>query len=162
MANDNTVTMEGVDILFRNFEGRKDKFNESGDREFSVVLNEDVARAMLEDGWNVKQLSARNDAEEGADPPPWILKVAVSYKNRPPKIAMITESNRVFLNEDNVELLDWADIRNVDVIVSPYHWEVGSKSGIKAYLKTGFFTIEEDYLEKKYASKANNDEDVPF
>src|SRR3954465_11535199 len=35
-----------------------------GDRNFAVLLDDEVAAAMNEDGWNVKWLKPREDAEE--------------------------------------------------------------------------------------------------
>ena len=55
------------------------------------------------------------------------------------------------LTEDTCALLDHADLVMVDLIIRPYTWSVQDNTGIKAYLKTGFFTIEEDVLELKYA-----------
>lgn len=64
---------------------------------------------------------------------------------------MITSRGRNHLGEDEIELLDWADIKMVDMIVRPYEWAVNGKTGIKAYLQSIFVTIEEDALELKYA-----------
>jgi hypothetical protein len=55
------------------------------------------------------------------------------------------------LHEDEVEILDWADIQMTDLIVRPYEWAVNGKTGIKAYLQSIFVTIQEDELELKYA-----------
>lgn len=146
----NTVTMEGVRIIFRNFEGKEGPYNKKGDRNFGVILPDDVAEAMLADGWNVKYLKPREEDEEETETP-W-LQVKVAYdKGRPPKIMLVTSRGRTGLDEETVEELDWADITNVDLIVSPYHWDVNGKTGISAYLKTMFVTIEEDELESKYA-----------
>ena len=64
---------------------------------------------------------------------------------------MITSRGGTPLNEEDVEILDWADISNVDLIVRPYEWAVSGKTGVKAYLKSIFVTINEDELELKYA-----------
>lgn len=148
MANDNTVTMEGVRIVFRNFSGKEGKFNREGDRGFAVLLDPDVASRMESDGWNVKWLKPR----EPEDDPQAYLPVAISYKGKPPRVVMLTSRARTNLGEMEIDVLDWVDIQNVDLIVRPYQWVVNDKSGIKAYLKSIFVTIEEDELELKYAS----------
>lgn len=151
--NDNSVLMEDVRIVFRNFAGKEGMYNREGDRNFAVLLDDDVAEAMAKDGWNVKWLKAREEGE----PEQAYLQVSVNFKGRPPRIVMITSRGRNNLGEDEVELLDWADIRTVDLIVRPYEWAVNGKTGIKAYLQSIFVTIEEDALELKYADM----DDVP-
>ena len=149
-AESNTVLMEGVRIIFRNFAGKEGQYNREGDRNFGVILPDDIAQQMLEDGWNVKYLKPREDDEEEAETP-W-LQVSVNFdKGKPPKIMLVTNRGRTALNENTVDMLDWADITNVDMIVRPYSWEVSGRSGIKAYLQTMYVTIEEDALEQKYA-----------
>jgi hypothetical protein len=147
-AQDNTVLMEGVRIIFRNFAGKEGQYNREGDRNFAVLLDEKVAKAMDEDGWNVKWLRPRSE-EEGEEPQAY-LPISVNFKGRPPRVVMITSRGRTNLDEDTVESLDWADIINVDLIVRPYEWVVNDKSGIKAYLQALYVTIEEDPLEIKY------------
>lgn len=147
MADDQNVLMENKRIIFKNFAGKEGMYNREGDRNFAVLLEPDEAAAMAKDDWNVKYLKPR---EEGDEEVPY-LPVSVSFKGRPPRIVMITSRGRTTLNEHECELLDWADIRNVDLIVRPYDWVANGKTGRKAYLKTIFVTIEEDALELKYA-----------
>lgn len=147
-ANDNTVLMEGVRIIFRNFAGKEGQYNREGDRNFAVLLDERVATTMAEDGWNIKWLKPRDDEEQ--ENPQAYLPVSVNFKGRPPRIVLITSRGRTNLDEDSIDMLDWADIINVDLIVRPYEWTVNGKSGIKAYLQSIYVTIEEDPLEMKY------------
>jgi hypothetical protein len=151
--NDDTVLMENVRIIFRNFAGKEGMYNREGDRNFCVLLDHETAEKMTADGWNIKVLAAR---EEDEDDQPY-LPVTVNYKNIPPRIVMITSRGRNTLEEDQVELLDWADIKMVDLIVNPYEWAVNGKTGIKAYLKSMFVTIEEDELELKYSDLDETD-----
>lgn len=148
-TQDNTVLMEGVKIIFRNFSGKEGQYNREGDRNFAVLLDDTVAEQMAEDGWNIKWLKPREDEEE--ETPQAYLQVSVNFKGRPPRIVLITSRGRTNLGEDAIEMLDWADILNVDMIVRPYEWTVSGKTGIKAYLQSIYVTIEEDALEKKYA-----------
>ncbi len=145
--NDNNVMMEGVRIIFRNFEGKEDLYNREGSKNFSVILDDDVAHQMAEDGWNIKWLKAREDGEA----PQAYIQVSLRFDVFPPRIVLITSRGRTQLDEETVEMLDWADIQNVDLIIRPYNWSVGEKGGLKAYVKTMFVTIHEDPLEQKYA-----------
>lgn len=148
-ANDNTVLMEGVRIIFRNFAGKEGQYNREGDRNFAVLLDDKTAHAMAEDNWNVKWLRPRSEEEDEA--PQAYLPISVNFKGRPPRIVLITSRGRTHLDESTVEMLDWADILNVDLIVRPYEWTVNQKSGIKAYLQSIYVTIQEDALELKYS-----------
>lgn len=147
MPEAKTFMVEDANLIFRNFSGVESRYNKAGDRNFTCVLDPEVAEIMKKDGWNVKYLDAR---EEGEEPTP-IIQVAVGFKARPPKVTMITSVNRTLLNEDTIGTLDWADILTVDFIARAYEWEVNQKTGIKAYLQTMFVTIDEDPLERKYA-----------
>lgn len=142
------ITFENPRILFRNFSGKETRFNRAGNRNFCVIIDDpDQAHAMKRDGWNVRTLTPRDENESER----YYIQVAVNFENIPPKIVLITQRNRTVLTEATVDSLDYAEIRNVDLIIRPYNWEVSGKSGIKAYLKTMYVTIEEDILDEKYA-----------
>jgi hypothetical protein len=140
------VLIEDAQVIFKNFRGEEGKYNKAGDRNFGVLLDDDLARRLLKEGWNVKTLKAR---DEGDEPQPWI-PVAIGYGYRPPKIMMVTSGGRNELTEDLVASLDWADWEKADIILRPYPWSVSGSSGIKAYVKTLVVVIAEDYLELKY------------
>lgn len=143
------ITVEDTRIMFRNFSGKEGQYNREGDRNFALPLDAELATRMTEDGWNVKQLKPR---EEGDQPQDYV-QVAVNFRGpRPPRIVMITSTGRTQLDESSVDILDWAEIQNVDVIIRPYEWSVNGNSGVKAYLQTLFVTLVEDDLERKYAN----------
>ncbi len=149
---DGTVVMENVELIFRNFAGEERKFNDAGIRTFAVKLDNETAAMLAEDDWHVKWLKPKegDDAEEGTEDQA-ILPVRLRYdRGQPPRVVIITERGRTNLDESSVEMLDWADIQNVDLIVRPYYWDVGGKTGVKAMLKSIYVTIDEDPLEKKY------------
>jgi len=143
-----TLTIEGARIIFRNFGGKEGPYNREGDRNFCVLLEPDLAETMIQDGWNVKSLKAR---EEGDEEQPYI-QVSVGYRYHPPRVNMITSKGRTPIGEAEIELLDWADTDNVDMIIRPYEWSVRGQSGIKAYLQTMYVRIHEDDLDLKYAN----------
>lgn len=143
-----SALLENVRIVFRNFAGKAGTYNREGDRNFYVLLNDDVAKAMEEDGWNVKWLRPREEGDE----PQGSLPISIKFnRGRPPRVVIVSSRGRTTLTENELEILDWADISNVDLTIRPHHWTVGEKTGTKAYLKTMFVTIIEDELELKYA-----------
>lgn len=145
------IVVEGARIGFRNFSGKEGKYNPAGRRNFCVFLDSDLAIQLEEDGWNIRWLEPRDEGDEKQA----YLQVAVSYDNIPPKIVLVTRKRKTSLDEESINILDWAEIENVDLIIRPYNWTVQAgtkheKSGVKAYIKSMYVTIAEDEFEDKY------------
>ena len=153
----NLLKIENAKIFWTNFAGKERENNPAGKRNFCVEIPEDIVKNLKADGWNVKYTK---DSEEYGGPKPYI-QVEVKYGDYPPKIYKVTSRNKTLLDEDVVGDLDTDEITNVDLYISPYHWTVGSKSGIKAYVDKMWVTIEEDDLTKKYANY-DDEESLPF
>ena len=153
------ISVEDAQILFRNFAGKEDQYNRAGDRNFCVIIDDpEVAQQLSDDGWNVRVLRPRDPEDE----PRHYMQVKVSFKNIPPAIWLVTKHGKTKLTEETVDSLDYADLKSVDLIINPYRWEVNGKTGVKAYLKTGYFVINEDEFAAKYAEEEFPEEDIPF
>lgn len=141
------VTLEGVQIVYRNFSGVETQYNRAGMRNFAVVLNDEDAAVLKNLGWNVK--TKPSSREEGTFFN--TLPVVVNFdKGRPPRVVLVGSRGRTPLNAETVCLVDEVDLQFCDVILRPYDWNVNGTSGRKAYLQTLFAIILEDYLELKY------------
>ncbi|HEY5444162.1 MAG TPA: hypothetical protein VIJ87_06755 [Pyrinomonadaceae bacterium] len=145
--DDKSFKIEDAELIFRNFSGKAGKYNVDGERNFAVLLPEDVAQQMLADDWNVKWLEPREEGDERRA----YISINVKFGYRPPRIVLITGTARQNVTEETVGVLDWANIETADLICRGFFWEVGGKSGWKPYLQSLFVTIEEDDLERKYA-----------
>lgn len=148
------LQIDDARIIFRNFEGRGDKYNREGDRNFAVVIpDQNVAERMIEDGWNVK---IRPPREEGDDPFMY-LPVKVKFNDRGPNVYLVTGKRQNKLDEEAVGLLDNVDIESVDMDVRPYDWEVNGKTGRTAYLQSIRVTQKVDRFAEQW-----DDEEAPF
>lgn len=146
------VTIQDARIIFRNFAGRKGPYNEEGERSFTVVLPEEVAMAMMEDGWTTIKQKQKYGSEPEDQEYEYHLPVQVEYnKGRPPRCVLMSATGPVELGAEEVAAIDYAELALVDLTLNPYQWEVNGNSGVKAYLKTIFVTPVIDELDAKYA-----------
>lgn len=140
---------------FSHFDGRADTYNEPGDHNFVIMLDEATATRAIEQGWAVRE---KEGYEEG-DPPEWHLKVKISYKFEPPRIFLI-KGRRKFRAEQS----DLADIRRdtcerLDVILTPSRWVNGGNSGITAYVREMYATVKQSRFAERYSDL--DDVDTP-
>lgn len=144
------IKMEHAKILggsYKNFEGRKDEYNRTGKRSFYVEIeDENFANVLKEDGWNVKPLKQRDESE----PLTYKLQVFVSYEKYEPEITLISGQKETTLKEDTVACLDHAWLKDVELVISPYNWEINGKTGVKAYLQKMTATAVEDEYYRAY------------
>ena len=141
------VRIDNARIGFRNFAGNEGKYNPAGNRNFCVFLPDDVAHAMEKDGWSIRWLTSRED-----EPPQALVTVKLNFGNYPPNIFLVVDDKISQLSEQTVNTLDFAELKQVDLIIRGYEWgPIQGKSGIKAYLKTGYFVLVVDELAKKYS-----------
>ena len=147
MSNTNNVVIENARIRFKNFSGKAGRFNQEGNRNFCVLLEDGLAEMLKEEGWAVKYLKPLDEEEA----PQAYLQVSVKFSNIPPKVVLVSSRGQTILDESTISTLDYADLAKVDIILRPYNWEVRGETGVKAYLKTMYATLDEDPLELKYA-----------
>lgn len=143
------LILENTRIIHRNFEGREGKFTRKGDRGFSAVIAPELVDEIRENGWNVKELPAREDVE-GSEPL-YYIPIRVNFdSNRPPKVSLVTRNGLLELDEESVGTLDSAEIISCDMTLHAHRWGDENKGGVKAYLKNLYVRIQEDPLSVKY------------
>ena len=156
MALDNktTVRIDGAKIMLRNFAGKEGPKNAPGERNFCVLIeNLELAEELERDGWPVRPAKEFEDGEIRAP----FIAVKLGYKGRPPHVVMLSSNGRTEVDEEMIDMFDWLEFENIDLIFRPYFWDVNGKSGIKAYLKTMYAMIVEDDLDLKYADVPDAD-----
>lgn len=135
-------------IKFPNFEGREEKFNRKGDRNFLIdIPTEEMAQALMDRGWNV---SIKDKRDEGGDLF-MSLKVKVKFNERGPAIYLNTNGRVNMLDEESAGMIDQIDIASVSMDIRPYDWEVSGKTGRTAYLERMDVVQELDRFAARYA-----------
>ena len=143
----NILQIDDARIIYRNFAGEASQFNRAGDRNFSVLIeDEQLANELRDHGWNVKIKQAR---EEG-DTPFMHLPVKVKFNDRGPSVYLVSGSNRVKLDEETIGMLDSIDILGVDLDIRPFDWEVNGKAGRAAYLQSICVTQDIDRFAQRF------------
>ena len=146
-APNNILQIDDARIIFRNFSGAPSKFNREGDRNFAVIIPEqEIADALIAEGWNVKIKPPREDG----DTPFMYLPVKIKFNDRGPRVYLKSGSNMIRLDEESISCLDNVDIISVDLDIRPYDWNVNGMEGRTAYLKSIQVTQEVDRFYDQY------------
>jgi hypothetical protein len=153
------LQIDDAKLMFKNFEGRGDKFNREGDRNFSIRIDDpEVADALIEEGWNVKIKPGR-DEDEG---PFMRLPVKVKFTDFGPKVYLKSgKPEPILLDEESIAMLDQIEIECADLDIRPFDWEVNGRTGRTAYLQAGHITQRIDRFAARYANMSD-DEKLPF
>ena len=150
--------IDGRQIIFKNFEGRGDKFNREGDRNFSLRIDDpDTADALVKEGWNVRIKEGRDD-DEG---PFMRLPIKVKFTNYGPNVYLRTGDRVNELNEESIACLDNIEIDSVCMDIRPYDWDVNGRTGRTAYLQSIEVVQRIDRFAARYANNEDR-ETVPF
>lgn len=146
----NNVNLENATLIFKNFSGRVSEYNKEGSRSFGVLIDDDLAGRLENDGWRVKYLRPREDDPD--DHRQAWLPVKVKFNNYPPSITLINSRGKKRLDEDTVEQLDWSRFKKCDLVIRPYNYPeiAGRPAGVAAYLKAMYVTLDEDEFEMRY------------
>ena len=154
------LQIDDARIIFKNFEGRGDKFNREGDRNFSLLIeDENTANALIKEGWNVKIKPGR---EEGDDPF-MRLPVKVKFTDYGPNVYLVTGNRRNELDEESIGCLDNIEIESVDMDLRPYDWEVNGRTSRTAYLQSMEVVQRIDRFAARYSENgADGESKLPF
>ena len=153
------IKLEGARMIFKNFQGKKTEFNEEGNRNFGVLIDDELAENLKADGWNIKYRPPKEDDPDQHEQA-W-LSVRVKFGDIPPLAYLITSRGKIKLTEETIGQIDWTLIKNVDMIIRPYNYPAlrGRPAGVSAYLKSIYVTVLEDDLAIKYSEIPEIDDD---
>lgn len=144
------LQVDDARIIFRNFTGAASKFNREGDRNFAMVIDDqEIADAMIAEGWNVKIKPPRDED----DIPFMYLPIKVKFNDRGPNVYLKTGTRMNKLDEESIACLDDIDILSVDLDIRPYDWDVNGKAGRTAYLQSMNVTQEIDRFAARFAEE---------
>lgn len=146
------LQIDDARIIYRNFSGAPSKFNREGDRNFAVIIpDQEIADALIAEGWNVKIKDARDEG----DAPFMFLPVKIKINDRGPICYLESGKNLRKIVGDSMQLFDHVDIRSVDLDIRPYDWDVNGKTGRTAYLQSIKVVQDVD----RFAADIMSDED---
>lgn len=153
------LQIDDAKIIFKNFEGRGDKFNREGDRNFSLLIEDpNTADALVKEGWNVKIKPGRDEDEE----PFMRLPVKVKFTEYGPNVYLRTLDRVNKLDEESISCLDNIDIESVNMDIRPYDWEVNGRTGRTAYLQSMEVVQRIDRFSARYGGNDIDGERLPF
>lgn len=143
------LQIDDARITHRNFAGEGSPYNREGDRNFSLIIDDqELADRLVEDGWNVKIKEPFDDA----DIPFMFLPVKVKFNDRGPNVYLVSGRAKRELSEDTIGILDNMDIEMINLDIRPYDWKLANgNTGRSAYLHSMEVIQRIDRFAARYA-----------
>lgn len=161
----NLVIVENGKFIFdTNFAGdpKKDRFG-SDERKANLVIPDiDLARELIDDGFNVRLTKPRVGEEEGFVPR-YFVKVKLNYKSTwPPKVYLVTDEDKsVLLDEESVACLDDIWVDRVNSVLNRYEGPNGKSLYVKSM--EVYQKVDDDPISAKYRRRnRDEEEEIPF
>ena len=161
----NLVIVENGKFIFdTNFAGdpKKDRFG-SDERKANLVIPDiDLARELIDDGFNVRLTKPRVGEEEGFVPR-YFVKVKLNYKSTwPPKVYLVTDEDKsVLLDEESVACLDDIWVDRVNAVLNRYEGPNGKSLYVKSM--EVYQKVDDDPISAKYRRRNRDEEEqIPF
>lgn len=148
--NDYSYVLKNVQTTYENFSGRPGRYNEEGNRNFVVKIDDPaIAQALINDGFYLKKLEKLDDDA----PDVWHMKISFKYKPTPNneidpydvKIKVIMNGQSAEMNRHNVNGIDKLIIRSASVQFHPYRWDKKDPHKASAWLDSAKLRVESDY-----------------
>lgn len=145
----NDIEIENAQIkwAFSHFDGRADTFNDEGDHNFTVIIPEEHAKQLMDEGWNIKVM----DGYEEGDPQEYLLKVKISYKYEAPRIYLIKGERKFRADQTDLVDIKRSTTEQIDLIITPSRWVNGNRTGVSAYVKEMYAKIKQSRFADRYA-----------
>lgn len=161
MMNGNTretIVLKDIGVLFRNFSGEARQFNSAGDRNFNAQVTEEQAEMLRKKGFRIRVVQPNKYNDETT----YLLKVKVSYRFDAPNVYVLSDVGKRRLDEDTIGELDHVSIAKCDISIVGSNWVMPSgETGVTAYLRSAYVSLNVDPLDAEYA-QAMNEEEAPF
>lgn len=161
----NLVIVENGKFIFdTNFAGdpKKDRFG-SDERKANLVIPDiDLARELIDDGFNVRLTKPIVGEEEGFVPR-YFVKVKLNYKSTwPPKVYLVTDEDKsVLLDEESVACLDDIWVDRVNAVLNRYEGPNGKSLYVKSM--EVYQKVDDDPISAKYRRRnRDEEEEIPF
>lgn len=139
-------------IFITNFSGdpERDRFGSEARQLNLVIPDEEQARDLVDEGFNVKQTKPREDDGEEFEPT-YYINVKLNYNSDyPPRVYLVSgDAEPVLLDEESVDMLDRCYILNINVVLNPYYNQRTDRKSL--YVRTMY--VEQDIEEDPFATR---------
>lgn len=166
----NLIFIEGTTFIFEtNFSGdpKRDRFGNNQRKANLVIPDIDLARQLIDEGYNVRMTKAREGEEEGFIPR-YFVAVKLNYDSKwPPKVYLVTEENEegVLLDSESVCCIDDMWVESVNAVLNPYDGPNGKSLYVKSmeiFQEVDDDPITSKYAKKKYTAEVDEEDSIPF